>query len=178
MNEREAVVDPAADTIHRPLERRLAEDLRPLWAGQLRSIRLAHIDVLQDGGRVDPGAFLELLLQRLQFASEDVLASERPAELLDVLRIHAGKPGILLEPRRTERRDTDRADRAYDTIGEERRARECMRSPARPSADAEAIEAELVCKRAHVGDLVDHATAMVPIRPPIPRTIVGHEAHA
>jgi len=72
---------------------------------------------LQDGGRVDPGAFLELLLQRLQLASEDVLASERPAELLQVLRIHAGKPGILLEPRRAERRDTDIADRAYDAIG-------------------------------------------------------------
>ena len=53
-----------------------------------------------------------------------------------------------------------------------------MRSPARPSVEPEAIEAELVCKRAYVGDLVDHATAMVPIRPPIPRTIVHHEAHA
>src|SRR5215207_2967628 len=53
-----------------------------------------------------------------------------------------------------------------------------MRSPARPSVEAEAIEAELVCKRAYVGDLIDHATAMVPIRPPIPRTIVRHEAHA
>src|SRR5215204_1664242 len=53
-----------------------------------------------------------------------------------------------------------------------------MRSPARPSADSEAIEAELICKRAYVGDLVDHATAMVPIRPPIPRTIVRHRAHA
>ena len=78
-------------------------------------------------------------------------------------RIHAGKPGILLEPRRAERRDTDIADRAHDTIGKERRAREYMRSPARPSVEAEAIEAELVCKRAYVGDLVDHATAMVPI---------------
>ena len=53
-----------------------------------------------------------------------------------------------------------------------------MRSPARPSAEAEAIEAELVCKCAYVGDLADHATAMVTIRPPIPRTIVRHEAHA
>jgi hypothetical protein len=53
-----------------------------------------------------------------------------------------------------------------------------MRSPARTSVDAEAIEAELVCKRAYVGDLVDHATAMVPIRPPIPRTIVRHMADA
>ena len=53
-----------------------------------------------------------------------------------------------------------------------------MRSPARPSADSEAIETELICKRAYVGDLVDHATAMVPIRPPIPRTIVRHRAHA
>jgi hypothetical protein len=53
-----------------------------------------------------------------------------------------------------------------------------MRSPARTSVEAEAIEAELVCKRAYVGDLVDHATAMVPIRPPIPRTIVRHVAHA
>jgi hypothetical protein len=53
-----------------------------------------------------------------------------------------------------------------------------MRSSARPSGEAEAIEAELVRKRAYVGDLVDHATAMVPIRPPIPRTIVRHEAHA
>src|SRR5215204_4016405 len=53
-----------------------------------------------------------------------------------------------------------------------------MRSPARPSADSEAIEAELICKRAYVGDRVDRATAMVPIRPPIPRTIVRHEAHA
>jgi hypothetical protein len=53
-----------------------------------------------------------------------------------------------------------------------------MRSPARPSADSEAIEAELICKRAYIGDLVDHATAMVPIRPPIPRTIVRHRAHA
>src|SRR5215204_4745831 len=53
-----------------------------------------------------------------------------------------------------------------------------MRSPARPSADSEAIEAELICKRAYAGDLVDRATAMVPIRPPIPRTIVRHRAHA
>jgi hypothetical protein len=53
-----------------------------------------------------------------------------------------------------------------------------MRSPARPSADAEAIEAELVGKRAYVGDLVDHATAVVPVRPPIPGTIVRDEAHA
>ena len=53
-----------------------------------------------------------------------------------------------------------------------------MRSPARPSADSEAIEAELIGKRANVGDRVDHATAVVPIRPPIPRTIVRHRAHA
>src|SRR5215204_3658924 len=53
-----------------------------------------------------------------------------------------------------------------------------MRSPARPSVEAEAIETERVCKRAYVGDLVDDATAMVPIRPPIPCTIVRHEAHA
>src|SRR4029453_10003086 len=53
-----------------------------------------------------------------------------------------------------------------------------MRSPTGPSVDSEAIEAELICKRAYVGDLVDHATAMVPIRPPIPRTIVRHRAHA
>ena len=53
-----------------------------------------------------------------------------------------------------------------------------MRSPARPSVEAEAIEAELVGERAYVGDLVDHATAVVPIRPAIPRTIVRHEAHA
>jgi hypothetical protein len=52
-----------------------------------------------------------------------------------------------------------------------------MRSPARPSAEAEAIEAEFVGKRAYIGDLVDHATAMVPIRPPIARTIMRHEAH-
>jgi hypothetical protein len=52
-----------------------------------------------------------------------------------------------------------------------------MRTPARTSVEAESIEAELVCKRAYVGDLVDHATAMVPIRSPIPRTIVRHEAH-
>src|SRR4029453_19676544 len=53
-----------------------------------------------------------------------------------------------------------------------------MRSPTGPSVDSEAIEAELICKRAYVGDLVDHAAAMVPIRPPIPRTIVRHRAHA
>ena len=82
-----------------------------------RSIRLAHIEVLQDGRGVDADAFLELLLQRLQLASEDVLAGERPAEFLDVLRIHAGKPGFLLEPGRAERRDADIADRAYHTVG-------------------------------------------------------------
>src|SRR5437867_3692011 len=53
-----------------------------------------------------------------------------------------------------------------------------MRSSARRSAEAEAIEAELVRKRAYVGDLVDHATAMVAIGPPISGTIVRHEAHA
>src|SRR5215218_3461316 len=53
-----------------------------------------------------------------------------------------------------------------------------MRSPARPSVHSEAIEAELICKRAYVGDLVDHATAMVPNRPPVPGTIVRHRAHA
>ena len=53
-----------------------------------------------------------------------------------------------------------------------------MRPPARASAESEAIETELICKRAHVGDHVDHATAMVPIRPRIPRTIVRHRAHA
>ena len=53
-----------------------------------------------------------------------------------------------------------------------------MRSPAGTSVDAELIEAELVRKRAYVGGLVDHATAMVPIRPPVPRTVVRHEAHA
>lgn len=53
-----------------------------------------------------------------------------------------------------------------------------MRSPARPSAESEAIEAELICERAYIGDRVDHPTAMVPIRPPVPRTIVRHRAHA
>jgi hypothetical protein len=53
----------------------------------------------------------------LQLGSEDVLAGERPAELLDVLRIHAGKPGFLLEPGWAERCDTDLADRAHDPIG-------------------------------------------------------------
>src|SRR5262245_61006910 len=52
-----------------------------------------------------------------------------------------------------------------------------MRSPSRPSADSEAIEAELIRQRAYVGDLVDHSTAMVPVRPPIPRAIVRHRAH-
>ena len=53
-----------------------------------------------------------------------------------------------------------------------------MRTPARTSVEAESIEAELVCKRAYIGDLVDHTAAKVPIRPPIPRTIVRYEAHA
>jgi hypothetical protein len=53
-----------------------------------------------------------------------------------------------------------------------------MRSPTRPSVEAQAIEAELICKCAYVADLVDDPTAMVPIRSPIPRTIVRHEANA
>src|SRR5512133_2089806 len=52
-----------------------------------------------------------------------------------------------------------------------------MRSATRPTADAEAIEAQLVCERADVGDRVDHTTAVVPIRPSVPRTIVRDEAH-
>jgi hypothetical protein len=59
LQHREVVVDPAADTVHRPLERRLADDLHRLRAGQLRSIRLAHVEVLEDRGRVDPNAFLD-----------------------------------------------------------------------------------------------------------------------
>jgi hypothetical protein len=53
-----------------------------------------------------------------------------------------------------------------------------VRASARPAADAEAIEAELVGERAYVGDLVDHTTAVMAIRPPIPGAIVRHEAHA
>ena len=143
LQHREVVVDPAVDTVHRPLERRLADDLHRFRAGQLRSIRLAHVEVLEDRGRVDTDAFLDLLLQRLELGSEDVFAGERPAELLDVLRIHAGKPGFLLQPGRSERRNTDLADRADDPIGQERRAREHVRSSARTSGGAELIEAEL-----------------------------------
>ena len=53
-----------------------------------------------------------------------------------------------------------------------------MRAPARPAADAKAIETELVGKGAYVGDLVDHATAVMAIRPPVPGAIMRHEAHA
>ena len=53
-----------------------------------------------------------------------------------------------------------------------------MRASARPAVDAETIEAELVGERAYVGDLVDHTTAVMAIRPPIPGAIVRHEAHA
>jgi hypothetical protein len=53
----------------------------------------------------------------LQLGSEDVLAGERPAELLDVFRIHTFEPGILLEPRRAEGRDAYIANRTHDTIG-------------------------------------------------------------
>jgi len=52
-----------------------------------------------------------------------------------------------------------------------------VRAPARPADYAKAIEAELVGKRAYVGDLVDHTTAVTAIRPPIAGAIVRHEAH-
>jgi hypothetical protein len=50
--------------------------------------------------------------------------------------------------------------------------------PPDPPLTPKRSKPSLVCKRAYVGDLVDHATAMVSIRHPIPRTIVRDEAHA
>ena len=62
-----------------------------------------------------------------------------------------------------ERRHTDVAGRAHDAIGQERRTGERVRPAARPAGDTKAIEAELVGERAHVGGLVGHTTAAMPI---------------
>ena len=115
-----------------------------LRTGQLRSIRLAQIEVWRtvDGSDDDSAPPLH---QTLELAGEDVLAGKCPADFLDVLRVHAREPGVLVEPRGCRAARHRRSmSRARARSGQQRRARERMRAAARGAGDAEASEAELV----------------------------------
>ena len=71
---------------------------RSLRVSSLRSASLrSKSPSTAAGSSATPGHDLRVL--RLELAHQDLLAGLHPAELLDVLRVHAGEPVVLLEPR-------------------------------------------------------------------------------
>src|SRR4029079_12872282 len=98
----------------------LADDLDALRAGQLSSIRLAQLEVAEDGRRVDRHSRSDLRQLTLGLRVQDILPRHRPAELLDVLGILTSKPFLSLKSWRTQRRTTDHARAADATIGHAR----------------------------------------------------------
>ena len=167
---------------HTPFTRllgsRFADDLTELGTRQLRLIRLAEIEIAENVGRVLGYAFRHGGVLALQLDAENVLARLRPAELLDVLGIHAGKPRIALEARRSERRDPDRARCADHPVWQERGAREHVWTTSRSAAHAEALESEAVGEQHHVFGLVRHCPPSPACRLTVSRPVVGHDTRA
>jgi hypothetical protein len=128
-DEREHVVCPAVDAVHRMLEDRLAEGLHRLRARETLAVGLVHVVVLEHVRDV-VGRRLRLVfrLHALELRDECVLAFQYEAELSDVCGIHPVEPGVGGEPRRPVRCRSDHAGRANDAFGETCGARERVRA--------------------------------------------------
>ena len=110
----------------------------------------------------------DLLDHRLRLASQladkHVFAAKRPAELLDVLGVHAGQP---VEPIRRIRRNADHTARANNSVRQPSRDRQRVRAPARTAGHREPLDTQSVGDRGHVIDAVDDLAAAVPRRLPV-----------
>ena len=142
---------------------------------QLLAVRLAQVEVAEHRGRVVGHAGDDLRVLGLELPHQDLLAGLRPAEFLDVLRVHAREPVLALEPGLSERCHADHAGGANDPVWQACRARQRVRSATGTARDAELLEAEVIGERGHVVDLVDDAPARPAGRPSVPGPVVRDE---
>src|SRR5262249_55414974 len=169
-------VCPAADAVDRILGPRLADDLYPLLPGQLGAIRFAQLESVEHGGRVLRDSSGDPRVLGLELRDQHVYAGEGPAELLDVLGVHAVEPGVLVEPRAPQRRDADDAVRAYHPLGQQGRAGERVWPAPRPAGAAELPETGAARRADAAAALAAAPTPGGAGRPAVPGPVVrDHE---
>ena len=97
---------------------------------------------------------------------------DSPAELLHVDGIHPSEP---VEVFGVVGRTSDHARHPRYALGQTSGYRQGMRTAARPAADREALDVELVGDRGDVADTVDHAAARLASRAPVAWPVVGDQ---
>jgi hypothetical protein len=173
-DEGQIVVGPSPDAQAAFLRNSFADELLNARIGEDGGVRIWEIEALEDLRRVRGDAGLDVGMQRRELGDQPLLPVERPAELLDVLRVHAGEP---VEAGRIVGSAADDAVHAEHAIREARAHGERVRPTARAARDAEAIDVQRVRQGLDVGRAIDDAPAAVAVRGPVPGPVVRDEAN-
>ena len=147
-----------------------------LFPSKLGTVRLRKIPVVADElGRVSRNTFDYLGRLPFKFRHEYGFAFERPPKLLDVVGIH---PREEVEVLGVIGDDPDDAGYSRHPVRQARRDGKRVWTAARAADDGEALDPEVIGKRADILDAVDDASARMPVGSSVAGAVVGDDSRS